>query len=110
VEDRHARYRNRVIAGDRPVEGRRAAGVGLASYDTSGRVLDVWFPQPVLGDDPPVPDGLADLAGHDRVRRVRCEVVVVTADLDSEPADAADVYLRLHLLSHRLVAPHGADL
>src|SRR5207247_786129 len=86
------------------------SGVGLAGYDADGRVLDVWFPQPVLGDDPPVPAGLADLAGHDHVRRVRCEVVVVTADLDAPPTDAADVYLRLHLLPHRLVRPHGADL
>jgi 2,3,4,5-tetrahydropyridine-2-carboxylate N-succinyltransferase len=30
--------------------------------------------------------------------------------LDVPPADAADVYLRLHLLSHRLVRPHGLSL
>ena len=31
-------------------------------------------------------------------------------DLDAAPADPADAYLRLHLLSHRLVAPHGQNL
>jgi 2,3,4,5-tetrahydropyridine-2-carboxylate N-succinyltransferase len=73
-------------------------------------VLDVYFPQPVLGNDAPVPDGLADLAEVDVVREVRTEVVVVTADLDAPPDDAADAYLRLHLLSHRLLRPHGCSL
>jgi 2,3,4,5-tetrahydropyridine-2-carboxylate N-succinyltransferase len=30
--------------------------------------------------------------------------------LEEKPKDAADVYLRLHLLSHRLVAPHKINL
>jgi 2,3,4,5-tetrahydropyridine-2,6-dicarboxylate N-succinyltransferase len=89
---------------------RYGAGVGLATYDNAGRVLDVLYPQPVLGSDPPVPPGLADLAGVDPRREVRTEVVVVTIDLDAPPLDAADVYLRLHLLSHRLVVPHGLNL
>jgi 2,3,4,5-tetrahydropyridine-2-carboxylate N-succinyltransferase len=37
-------------------------------------------------------------------------VVRTVVDLDTPPADAADAYLRLHLLSHRLVKPHGCDL
>jgi 2,3,4,5-tetrahydropyridine-2,6-dicarboxylate N-succinyltransferase len=37
-------------------------------------------------------------------------VVTFLADLASPPADATDVYLRLHLLSHRLVAPNGVSL
>jgi len=32
------------------------------------------------------------------------------ASLDDKPADAFDAYLRLHLLSHRLIAPHGANM
>ena len=40
----------------------------------------------------------------------RHAVVTFTADLDAAPADAHDVYLRLHLLSHRLVRPHGTSL
>ena len=89
---------------------RYASGVGLATYDGQGHVLDVLYPEPVLGIDPPVPAGLADLAGTDPARGVRTEVVVVTIDLDAEPADATDMYLRLHLLSHRLVVPHGVNL
>ncbi len=40
------------------------------------------------------------------------KVVVHTVidDLQQPPTDAYDVYLRLHLLSHRLVAPHGQSL
>jgi 2,3,4,5-tetrahydropyridine-2,6-dicarboxylate N-succinyltransferase len=91
-------------------EPRYAAGVGLATYDAGGRVLDVLYPEPVLGQDPPVAAGLADLAGVDVRRGVRTEVVVVMIDLDAPPLDAADVYLRLHLLSHRLVPPHGVNL
>jgi 2,3,4,5-tetrahydropyridine-2,6-dicarboxylate N-succinyltransferase len=37
-------------------------------------------------------------------------VVTFIAALDQAPADAHDVYLRLHLLSHRLVRPHGLSL
>ena len=37
-------------------------------------------------------------------------MVTVLDDLDSAPTDAYDAYLRLHLLSHRLVKPHGLSL
>ncbi|MFW5828918.1 MAG: tetrahydrodipicolinate N-succinyltransferase N-terminal domain-containing protein [Planctomycetota bacterium] len=41
----------------------------------------------------------------------RVPVFVVIDDLQSsEPRDVHDAYLRLHLLSHRLVRPHGVDL
>lgn len=89
---------------------RRASGVGLATYDAAGRILDVLFPHPVLETEPPVPAELADLALVDGARGVRSELVVVRIDLAEPPFDAADVYLRLHLLSHRLVAPHGLNL
>ncbi|WP_407829742.1 hypothetical protein, partial [Staphylococcus aureus] len=51
------------------------------------------------------------LAGTDDAREVSQVVVRTTiADLSKAPVDAHDVYLRLHLLSHRLVAPHGVNL
>ena len=54
---------------------------------------------------------LGELAGEDPDRRTSTSVVsVVIADLSAPPVDAVDVYLRLHLLSHRLVAPHGQNL
>jgi 2,3,4,5-tetrahydropyridine-2-carboxylate N-succinyltransferase len=48
--------------------------------------------------------------GTDPIRGVRTEIVHPVIDLDAEPADAVDIYLRLHLLSHRLVRPHEQNL
>ena len=76
-------------------------------------VLDVWYPAPAL-DAPPTdaapPLGLDALAGEDPARGVTTAVVRTVIDLDAAPVDAADAYLRLHLLSHRLVVPHGLNL
>ncbi|MGA8988514.1 2,3,4,5-tetrahydropyridine-2,6-dicarboxylate N-succinyltransferase [Aeromicrobium sp.] len=87
---------------------------GIATLTTDGTVLDVWYPEPRLGpasaEEPETPE-LAALAGDDDVRQVRTVVVHTTiADLQQPPVDPYDVYLRLHLLSHRLVAPHGQNL
>ncbi|WP_043638805.1 2,3,4,5-tetrahydropyridine-2,6-dicarboxylate N-succinyltransferase [Nonomuraea candida] len=97
-----------------------AFGVGLATIAADGTVLDTWFPAPELGD-PPVKGTqrlsaeeageLAELVGPDAARGV--EVVAVRtgiADLSEPPADTHDVWLRLHLLSTRLIRPHGASL
>ena len=97
-----------------------AHGVGLATIAADGTVLDTWFPAPELGD-PPVSGTerlsaeeageLAALTGPDPARGV--EVVAVRtgiAKLSEPPADTHDAYLRLHLLSARLVRPHGLNL
>jgi 2,3,4,5-tetrahydropyridine-2-carboxylate N-succinyltransferase len=90
---------------------RTAWAQGLATLDAEGQVLDTWYPHPRLGEpDGSVVEGLEKLAGADEVRGVRREVVERVIDLDAAPADASDAYLRLHLLSHRLVQPHGCDL
>ena len=89
---------------------RTASGVGLATLTSEGQVLDTWYPAPQLGPDATAPEGLEALATKDDVRGVWREVVARTIDLDAAPVDASDVYLRLHLLSHRLVPPHGCDL
>jgi 2,3,4,5-tetrahydropyridine-2-carboxylate N-succinyltransferase len=86
-----------------------------------GTVLDTWFPAPELGtfettgtenvEGTDIPSDLALLAGTDEAREVSQVIVRTTiADLSKAPVDAYDVYLRLHLLSHRLVAPHGVNL
>ena len=94
-----------------------AHGWGLAtvvsSGDGAGTVLDTWFPAPALGPAPDgsvAPDALAALACDHPLRRVRTEVVLVELDLGERPASVPDAYLRLHLLSHRLVRPHGLAL
>lgn len=87
-----------------------------------GTVLDTWYPSPELGsfettgterlDEAPEDfTAFADLLGVDSARGVEVIAVRTTiADLSVAPADAHDVYLRLHLLSHRLVTPHSVNL
>ncbi len=92
-----------------------AWGVGLATLDADGTVLDTWYPGPALGQPiSSVVDAdtrrLTELATSDDMRRVRREVVHREIELSAPPADAPDAYLRLHLLSHRLVAPHELNL
>ncbi|MGH8774894.1 MAG: 2,3,4,5-tetrahydropyridine-2,6-dicarboxylate N-succinyltransferase [Jiangellaceae bacterium] len=89
-----------------------AWGAGLATIAADGTVLDVWFPSPALGPAPATVDDadLRTLEGDDHDRGTRQRVVRTESDMDSAPVDAADAYLRLHLLSHRLVRPHGTDL
>jgi 2,3,4,5-tetrahydropyridine-2-carboxylate N-succinyltransferase len=102
-----------------PADGapaRAAWGYGLATVTDAGSVLDTWYPMPARGDAPAdagphaVPADLAALEGADPHRRVRQTVVRTVIDLDAPPADVPDAYLRLHLLSHRLVRPHGLNL
>ena len=98
-----------------------AAGLGLATIAADGTVLDAWFPEPELGAYSPAgttriaaddtPAEFAALAGPDADRGVEVVTIrTVIADLADKPADTADAYLRLHLISHRLVEPHGLNL
>ena len=92
---------------------RTAWGWGLATVADSGTVLDTWYPQPALGaapDDAACPPELTALAGTDPARGVRTETVRTVVDLDAAPAGTPDAYLRLHLLSHRLVRPNTINL
>jgi 2,3,4,5-tetrahydropyridine-2-carboxylate N-succinyltransferase len=87
-----------------------ASGHGVATI-AKGVTLDVWFPAPALSQlSSSVPTELSALAGTDVARGVSREVVSIQIDISEAPADAADAYLRLHLLSHRLVKPHGLAL
>jgi 2,3,4,5-tetrahydropyridine-2-carboxylate N-succinyltransferase len=103
---------------------RSAWAFGLATLSASsgateaaGRaeVLDTWYPEPHLADASDAaadaPEELHALEGTDEVRGVRRVVVrTVVPDLQAPPVDAHDVWLRLHLLSHRLVRPRSIDL
>ncbi|KGA19713.1 hypothetical protein GM50_4360 [freshwater metagenome] len=88
-----------------------ASGHGLATLSLSGAVLDTWFPEPALGNlSAPVLPFLSALAGVDEIRGVKREVVSLEIDLNKAPESVSDAYLRLHLLSHRVIKPHGANL
>ena len=112
--------------------------MGIASYSSAdGTVLDTWYPEPILGategalrlteDLGRTAPGTHELDRRqaltalrvdldtitkaDPVRQVRrAAVVTFIDDLDAAPTDAHDVYLRLHLLSHRLVRPNTVNL
>ncbi|GAA1376885.1 2,3,4,5-tetrahydropyridine-2,6-dicarboxylate N-succinyltransferase [Luteococcus sanguinis] len=91
---------------------RSAWAWGLATVHITGQVLDTWFPSPALGEDDgtEAPRGLVAAKMEDGDRRVRTELVKTVIDLDAAPADVSDAYLRLHLLSHRLVQPRTINL
>jgi 2,3,4,5-tetrahydropyridine-2-carboxylate N-succinyltransferase len=94
------------------VRGRPAWGWGLASIHASGQVLDTYFPTPRLGvaDDSAAPPALISAVVDDDIRDVRTEVVLVEIDLAAPPAGTPDAYLRLHLLSHRLIRPRDLNM
>ena len=94
---------------------RLAHGWALVTEHISGSVLDAWFPTPALGEADEEtragePTALTALAGPEETRQVTKRVVFVSIDLDAAPGDAIDGYLRLHLLSHRLVQPNTLNL
>ena len=91
---------------------RVAWGWGLASIHGSGQVLDSYFPSPRMGraDGSAAPAMLISAAVDDEARDVRTEVMHCEIDLDAPPATTSDAYLRLHLLSHRLVRPRSINL
>jgi 2,3,4,5-tetrahydropyridine-2-carboxylate N-succinyltransferase len=86
-----------------------ATATGLATY-SADVLLDVWYPQPALGEKAAHVTGLERGIDTDALRGVRVEVITTTSDLSTAPTDAADAYLRLHLLSHRLMAPRTINL
>ncbi|MCP2251232.1 2,3,4,5-tetrahydropyridine-2,6-dicarboxylate N-succinyltransferase [Lentzea aerocolonigenes] len=101
-----------------------AYGIGLATVTPDGTVLDTWYPSPTLGDADDLAttrlssaeianalgESAAKLLGEDLERNVEVVGVKVAIDLTTAPRDTYDVWLRLHLLSHRLIKPHGANL
>lgn len=103
-----------------------AKGEGFATMSPDGRVLDSWFLQLRLNAEGGVAatarltereiagslgEPAAGYARHDDIRNV--EIIPIRTDigsLASAPVDVHDAYLRLHLLSHRLVEPNRLNL
>lgn len=101
-----------------------AEGTGIANIASDGTVLDTWFPSPTLIDATEhtptgttrvsareLSDHFLNLVGMDQDRLVELVPVHTSiTDLSAAPVDAHDVYLRLHLLSHRLVRPGEVNM
>lgn len=88
-----------------------ASGHGIATITLAGQILDTWFPAPTLTSlQSTVPEYLLGLTGADTERGVIRKLVSLEIDINSAPQDVSDAYLRLHLLSHRLVRPHAQSL
>ena len=88
---------------------RKGYGYGVATIAANGDLLDCWFLQVSLD---PIIEAVdrSTLLAADPLRGITKESVELEIDLDALPQSAADAYLRLHLLSHRLVKPHGQNL
>lgn len=99
-----------------------ASATGITNIAMDGTVLDTWYPSPAL-DDKVRESGTRRLGAHDlspqMLRQVlldedrRVEQVAVRttiADLSKPPIDPHDAYLRLHLLSHRIIEPHTINM
>ena len=92
-----------------PVTG-PAAAIGLATL-SGNQILDVWYPAPALGATPEDVVDIASGINSDDVRDVVVKTVQTEiADLQQPPESVADAYLRLHLISHRLVRPRTINL
>lgn len=110
-------------------------GLGVASKNAKGDVLDVFYPTPlanISGDLVSIFDGVSGELKATEIRALsdglrsagehaladiavrlseagRPVVASLLAD-NAAPQTVADAYLKLHLLSHRLIKPHGTDL
>jgi 2,3,4,5-tetrahydropyridine-2-carboxylate N-succinyltransferase len=91
-------------------QAKSAYGYGISTIAKDGSTLDTYFHQLGLGAAEASRDDLVSLEGADNEREITRRVVKTEIELDKPPASVADAYLRLHLLSHRLVKPHGLSL
>lgn len=102
-----------------------AAAFGIATIDSAGSLLDCWFPEPALRDGRQSEQRILEYAeavhflggayagtiGYDPIRNVRRVAIAVSiGDLAQPVAGISDAFLRLHLLSHRLVLPNMINL
>ncbi|GAA0898635.1 DapH/DapD/GlmU-related protein [Virgisporangium aurantiacum] len=81
-----------------------AWGLAQATVTTDGQILDAWYPGGSLGLGAP-PAEAQPVAGAAPTAKL-----VVIESLADPPADTYDAYLRLHLLSHRVIRPHDANM
>jgi 2,3,4,5-tetrahydropyridine-2-carboxylate N-succinyltransferase len=86
-----------------------AFGIGIATQNQAGEILECWFHTLGIGSKTGV-DKFPELLIIDEIRKVKRVNLSLEIDLTKPAKDVADVYLRLQLLSHRIVKPHGLNL
>lgn len=86
-----------------------AYGIGIATQNEAGQTLEVWFHTLGLGNKVGS-EKFSELLTTDEIRKVKRVNLSIEIDLTKPAIDVADVYLRLQLLSHRIVKPHGLNL
>ncbi|WP_413451098.1 2,3,4,5-tetrahydropyridine-2,6-dicarboxylate N-succinyltransferase [Georgenia phoenicis] len=96
------------------MSARLARGTGLATVTEEGTVLDVWYPDPTVdgaeGTASTATTALPVAERRDEARGVHSRVVTAEIDLDAAPTSTIDAYLRLHLLSHRVLTPGSVNV
>ncbi len=115
-------------------------GIGIGTQSSKGQWLEVYFHQPVLAPSAAMiaavteqlsyqggnqtlamsnaqaaalADSIGDTAQAELLTKLATgnqPMVVVVLESNEAPSDAPQSYLKLHLLSHRLVKPHEVDL
>ena len=89
---------------------RHAWGVGLATIAADGTTLDTFYRHLGWGDAVPAGTPVESKSVTDERRGVVIKPVSIVIDTEAAPTSASDVYLRLHLLSHRLAVPRSVNL
>lgn len=98
---------------------RMAWGAGLSTIAADGSTLDAWFrwfgwgeygDDTIAREHPEIERELGLRDDHDELRNVTIRPIRLSIDVEEAPGSAADGYLRLHLLSGRLAAPHSINM
>lgn len=114
-----------------------AFGLGVGTHNSKGEWLEVFFPQPILAPSLELTAAIAGFNTGEALSKpqmqalhaalveagesAQAEIAALMLDSDSPavavlltedtgPSNVPQAYLKLHLLSHRLVKPHGTNL
>lgn len=115
-----------------------ALGLGVGTRNSKGEWLEVFYPRPLLNPDAALAGAIAKAVGYqggnsafdltpDLLGQLNGKVgelneivqafqgsskplVAVLLENNEGPKSVPETYLKLHLLSHRLVKPHGTKL
>ncbi|EGQ8443842.1 2,3,4,5-tetrahydropyridine-2,6-dicarboxylate N-succinyltransferase [Vibrio cholerae] len=120
-----------------------ALGLATATKNRDGKIIEAFFPTPILAPSDALVAALAPIAGYqegnqaleitaaqsaqlaavfaahqqaasaafaDKAANAKQPLVLVILACDDKPQSVAEGYLKLQLISHRLVKPHGTVL